>query len=250
MGMEVDRPPPASEERGSNGRSPRRSFSPPFPRPPASDRMAVVKIRFELPRELAMSSFSRAHPEAVVRLMRFQPLPGHRMLGEYEYAGPFGPDVLEEIRRLSDVTSVAPLASTDSFSRGQLVTEEPAWLALESELRVLYRHPIVLQDGEVTLEVAAPVSRLERLLASLRQMMPVVRLLMFGRDPLLTCPPTLTPRQRTLLLQALAAGYFDVPRRITLTRFATRLHRSKSALSQALAQVERRLAEASATPHI
>lgn len=213
-------------------------------------RLAVVKVRFELPHELPMSAFSRMHPEAVLRLMRFKALPKNRMLGEWEYVGPFDSGIFNEVSQLTDVTSVAPIVASDSLARAQLVSQQPAWLALERDLRLLYRHPMILQGGSVTLEVAAPISRLKRLLERLRRTTPAVSVVRFGRDPLTNCPPTLSVHQRTLLLQALAAGYFDVPRRITLTRLANRLHRSKSAVSEALALVEQRLAEASATPHL
>ncbi|HTT25710.1 MAG TPA: helix-turn-helix domain-containing protein, partial [Thermoplasmata archaeon] len=53
--------------------------------------------------------------------------------------------------------------------------------------------------------------------------------------------PVLTPSQRTLLLQAVAAGYFDVPRRTSLTRLASRLAKSKSTVSEMLAIVEHKL---------
>lgn len=215
---------------------------------PTRERFAVVKVRFDLPAGIPLGDFSRTHPEAVLHLRRFQVLPAHRILAEWDYFGPSDPAILEEVRRLPDVISASPVALTDSLSRAQLVTEQPNWLALEDELRVLYRHPIVVQNGEVTLEVAAPVSRLDRLLESLRRLKLMVRVVRFGRDPLISYPPTLTTRQRTLLVQALAAGYFDVPRRISLTDLAEKLHRSKSTLSQVLRRVQQRLAEASAGP--
>jgi predicted DNA binding protein len=53
----------------------------------------------------------------------------------------------------------------------------------------------------------------------------------------------LTEAQQQLLTEAMAAGYFAVPRGITLTDLARRLNRSKSSLSEAIAVIERKLLE-------
>ena len=112
-------------------------------------------------------------------------------------------------------------------------------------METLLRYPRFIQNGEYTVEAAAPVTQIRRLIQELRRISKAVEVLRFGRDRMRTYPPTLTARQNSLLHQALAAGYFDVPRRISLTRFAKRLGRSKSGLSEALALVEQKLAEAS-----
>jgi predicted DNA binding protein len=57
----------------------------------------------------------------------------------------------------------------------------------------------------------------------------------------------LTSIQRALFRQALALGYFEVPRRITLTQLAHKVSRNKSSVSTTLATVERKLAEFATT---
>jgi predicted DNA binding protein len=58
----------------------------------------------------------------------------------------------------------------------------------------------------------------------------------------------LTEIQQQLLSQAMAAGYFAVPRGITLTDLARRLDRSKSAVSEAIAIIEKKLLESALRP--
>jgi len=48
----------------------------------------------------------------------------------------------------------------------------------------------------------------------------------------------------------MAAGYFAVPRGITLTALARRLHRSKSSISESLALIEKQLLETALRPPI
>lgn len=51
----------------------------------------------------------------------------------------------------------------------------------------------------------------------------------------------LTDRQREIMRAAVAHGYFEVPRRVTLTELARRLHLAKSTLSETLARGEQRI---------
>jgi predicted DNA binding protein len=62
-------------------------------------------------------------------------------------------------------------------------------------------------------------------------------------QPLRSHLPLLTTTQNQLLAQAMAAGYFAVPRGITLTGLASKLGRSKSTLSEMMAQIEKKLLE-------
>ncbi|MBI2078141.1 MAG: helix-turn-helix domain-containing protein, partial [Euryarchaeota archaeon] len=52
-------------------------------------------------------------------------------------------------------------------------------------------------------------------------------------------PAGLTPRQTEVLARAVEEGYYDYPRRISLTKLAQRLGVAKSTLSEALVMVER-----------
>lgn len=54
---------------------------------------------------------------------------------------------------------------------------------------------------------------------------------------------SLTPRQRELMDAAIGQGYYEVPRRVTLTKLAERLHVAKSTLSESLARGERHVLE-------
>ena len=53
----------------------------------------------------------------------------------------------------------------------------------------------------------------------------------------------LTERQHEILTIASKNGYFEIPRKITLSEFATTLHISKSALSETMRRIYKRLAE-------
>ena len=79
---------------------------------------------------------------------------------------------------------------------------------------------------------------------------PHVAIVSIRRRPLRTHLPLLTEAQHQLLNQAIAAGYFAVPRGITLTALARKLERSKPGISEAIALIEKKLFETALRPEL
>jgi predicted DNA binding protein len=184
----------------------------------------------------------------VVSIIATQVLPGHRILTLLDLYGPDPRDYAEASRQSPGVFAVSELGFRRARTRLQVISRMPAYLTLAERHEALLRYPRVVKNGWYVVEVAAQVCQLRELVAELRRLSRSVQIVRFGRDPMRTFPPTLTAHQHALLHHALAAGYFDVPRRVTLTELAGMLHRSKSSLSQTLARVERELAESSVIP--
>jgi predicted DNA binding protein len=212
-----------------------------------ADPLAVVKVRFQVPREAPLSIFVREFPEAVLNVLASGRLSRNRDLTLFDVLGSMPPSDLARFRKMAGVISISVLGTRGSTARYFAVVRRPRFVALASDLQALLRFPQTVANGRYLVEVAAPVSRLRELVKGLRRISDHVEVLRFGHDPMRSFPPTLTSHQHFFLRQALDAGYFDVPRRVTLTGLAARLHRSKSSLSQTLARIERELVESSVT---
>jgi len=218
-------------------------------RPRGEDRFAVVKVRFELPPGAPYYRTSKAFPELVAEVTAASHLPNGLDRVEMDIIGSPSPEILESLHREPGVISVSRVATLGPLMRNHMVAQTPPFYLLEKDLAILVRYPIVVQDGTYTLEAAGRVSQLREMVKKLGDSYQGVEVLRFGPDRMRTVPESLTPQQDALLHQALAAGYFDVPRRVTLTGLAQRLGKSKSSLSRGLAVVEQKLAEsAAATP--
>jgi predicted DNA binding protein len=213
----------------------------------SGDALAVVKVRFRVPREAPLSLFVREFPDAVLNVLASGKLPRNRDLVLFDVLGPTQPNNLARLRAMAGVISVSILGTRGTTARYLAIVRRPRLVTLASDLEALLRFPQTVTSGWFAVEVVARVSQLRELVKGLRRLSRYVEVVRFGHDPMRSFPPTLTSRQHFLLHQALAAGYFDVPRRVTLTGLATQLHRSKSSLSQTLARVERELVESSAT---
>jgi predicted DNA binding protein len=213
--------------------------------PGDGDHLAVVKVRFRVPPEAPLSLFVREFPDAVLNILATAKLPRNRDLVLFDVLGSKPPNNLAKLHGMAGVLSVSVSGIRGTTARYLAIVRRPRFVTLASDLEALLRFPQIVTNGWFAVEVVARVSTLRELVKGLRRLSRFVEVLRFGHDPMRSFPPTLTNRQHFLLHQALAAGYFDVPRRVTLTGLATRLHRSKSSLSQTLARVERELVESS-----
>jgi predicted DNA binding protein len=212
-------------------------------RPGGEDRFAVVKIRFELPPGAPYYRTSKAFPELVAEVTAASHLPNGLDRVEMDIVGSPSTESLEFLRHEPGVVSVSRVAALGPLTRNHMVAQTPPFHLLEKELAILVRYPIVVRNGTYTLEAAGRVSQLQAMIKKLREFYQGVEVLRFGPDRMRTVPDSLTPQQDALLHLALAAGYFDVPRRVTLTGLAKKLGKSKSSLSRGLAIVEQKLAE-------
>ena len=211
-----------------------------------TDRFVVVRLRFRANQDLALNSLTHSHPEIVVSMTAIQSLPPDRFIVEFEVNSSAPKDLTDEVAQHPAVVSVTRLTPIGPRSRYQMVTKLPAdYLILAGRLGTLLRYPRTVRDGVHTVEVAATTSQLRQLIEELGTITHGVEVLRFGRAQMSTCPTSLTPQEYSLLHQALADGYFDVPRRITLTAFAKKLGRSKSGVSERLALIEEKLVVAS-----
>lgn len=211
------------------------------------DRIAAVRVRFTIGEDIGLKIFSQAHPSIRCVVTAVQPLGQEHYLIEVEMLTSELHDYAEELAHMPAITS-AIRQSPVGHRTAYLITLglTPEYMHIASEIGALLRYPRVIEGGRHTLEVVARLSQIRELIRRLRRLADDVEILQFGRAPMLSPGAHLSPRQTALLHRALAAGYFDVPRRVTLTGFAKGLGRGKSSVSRALARIEKQLAESGA----
>lgn len=148
-----------------------------------------------------------------------------------------------EVAALPQVDEVEELDRSAVRVHLRVTHRASAFIPIFRELRLMRRFPFTVQAGEATWVVVAPESKHRALLALLREQAPsaVIESVRHSEPEGPTGP--LTPRQADLLRRAMAAGYFEVPRKITLTALAHNLGMAASSLSEGLAIVEKKLLE-------
>jgi len=243
---EIGADPPAPEDAVGvpGGSDVRRSASlpaRPSVRPEARLLLATMTVR--VPETTWTGPFSRRHPEIVLEVLGRSETGRHVIVADHWISGRPAGVWAREIASYPDVLKVESLAEVGDGSLYRIKFRAPAVVELYRQLEMPLPFPIHVQGGYVRWEVVARKADFEALLRFARGLDPEARVAWTRTPPLRTHLPLLSPSQRVLLDRAIKSGYFAVPRRVSLTQLARDSNRSKAAVSQALALIEKKLLE-------
>ena len=192
-----------------------------------------------------LGRFSTAHPDLHIEALHWAAIDERTSVLDYWIAGVPAGLWTQEIASNPDVRKVDPLAESGEGGLYRVVQQMNPVVHLYRRLQLPLRFPLVIRGGVITWEVMARNSELDSILAFFRKRKLDVAISSVRRELGTGQIPVLTPHQRVLLTAALRAGYFAVPRGVSLTELARKLGRSKSSVSEALAHIEQRLLEGS-----
>ncbi len=193
--------------------------------------------------------FSRRHPEVPIEVLGRSEVDSSTMVADVWIGG--GPAGVwsRPIGGYADVGHVEALAEVGSGSLYRVRFQSPPIVAFYRDLEVPLPFPLRMQGGYVWWEAVARAPQFRKILEFGRAVDPRMRVSWTRRPPLRDHLPRFTDSQRVLLDLALRSGYFAVPRGVSLTELARRSERSKSAVSEAMARIERSLLESALREH-
>ncbi|MFZ0890857.1 MAG: helix-turn-helix domain-containing protein [Thermoplasmata archaeon] len=209
---------------------------------PAPDRLFLATLRIRIPRQIWTGPFSTSHPSVRVEVLNRTDVKPGLSVSDYWISGPPGAWA-REIATFADVLKVDSLAEVGDGCLYRITYKNPPIVGLYQRLQLPLQFPLRLQAGYIAWEIVARYAEFQEIMSHARQADPNVSVVSIRRRPLRSHLPLLTPAQHQLLTQAMAAGYFAVPRGITLTALARKLERSKSGISESIALIEKKLFE-------
>ena len=216
-----------------------RRLDKPVPRDRAPS-LTVCRLSVPLPRGPWVQTFTSRHPEAVLEVLERLDLGrAHVMMGVRVRSTAPG-DWAKEIRNLPGVLAVEELGPRGAASQLRVVHRTSVFLPVFRTLRLQQRFPFSIQAGVATWVVIGPTGKVRRLLAMLRRRSPGLTVVSVTHVEA-PGPGPLTPRQTAVFQRAMNRGYFEVPRRVSLTDLAREMGLAKSSLSETLAVIERKL---------
>ncbi|MFB6125990.1 MAG: helix-turn-helix domain-containing protein [Halolamina sp.] len=197
--------------------------------------MARAKLSVRLPPETWVGETTRAYPDAEVRVHSVIPSDdGGVALAEVRADAP--DDFLADAAAHDGLADLDVAEVAASRALVTLTTRHSMVLSSLQEAGVPADLPVVAQGGRVVVEVTAPRSRLSALGDHLSE-----RSLSFDVEYIRGDAETETPLtsgQRELLALALSEGYYETPRRCTLTELAAVADVAKSTASERLHRAE------------
>jgi len=207
----------------------------------SSDRLVTCRVKASLPQYCWLHAVSTAHPEARIEVLGASPRDAQRTVTEARLHGPLSPGWEQELAGRPGVEQVEILEQDESGALCQVTHRTPPWLATTQRLGMAWRYPYWVAGGVARWIIGAPHDRIREFVRVVGRTGVDLCVEAVTRGPNDLGPQRLTPRQNDLLRRAVAEGYFDVPRRTSLTALARRLQVSKSTLSERLALIERNL---------
>jgi hypothetical protein len=216
----------------------------------ATDRLFLATLRIRIPHKIWTGQFSTLHPTVRLEILNRMEAGGETSVSDYWISGAPPGVWAREIASYPDVNKVDSLAEVADGCLYRVTYKNPPVVALYQRLHLPIQFPLRLQGGYIRWEVVARRSEFDLILKHARLVDPEFSIVSIRRRPLRSHLPMLTDGQKQLLDQAMAAGYFAVPRGITLTALARKLNRSKSGVSESIALIEKKLFETVLQPDL
>ena len=205
-----------------------------------SPPLVVCRLSVPLPPGPWVQRFTSRHPEVTLEVLDHLDLGRAHVLMGVQVRSDSPGAWAEEIRGLPGVVAVEELGPRGSATHLRVVHRTSAFLPVFRMLQLQQRFPFTIQNGVASWVVIGAEGKIRRLLALLRRRSPGLGVVSVshqeapGRGPL-------TVRQTEIFRRAMARGYFEVPRRVTLSELAGEMQMAISSLSEALAVIERKL---------
>jgi predicted DNA binding protein len=108
------------------------------------------------------------------------------------------------------------------------------------DAQLIIRFPLIISNGMISIELIAKRNKIELMFKNPKWKGINVSVKQIGQY----CPDSLlTPKQTDILIHALKNGFYDIPRKKTLSSMASALNLSPSALSENIRRINKKLSE-------
>lgn len=191
---------------------------------------------------MSIAQMSRDHPEAIFRLIDRVPMEdGKTWLVRFEVDN-MDPGLVERLFYTNPRVAEVWLAAAGPGRRSFVVRVfEAPYISTVRKFSVLRWLPIPVRAGVAEWTILCPRVEWAPFLAELRKHVRGVEVLGVGVQSLRDPEGPLTRRQAEVYRVAVLEGYYEFPRRISMSELAKRLHCSKSSLFELLSRAERKM---------
>jgi predicted DNA binding protein len=197
--------------------------------------MAQATLAVTLPENVWAQQVSTAHPEATFTVLAAVPGPdsGFALV---RITGPDVTAVLEEMDEHPQLVELSLVQWSEQEATVHFETTMPLLLFSSRNSGMPIELPVEIRDGEATIEATGSRERLSQLAEQLSQFGLQYRIESLQEH--LHGSQLLSERQHELVVAAVEQGYYDTPRRCSLTELADHLDIAKSTCSETLHRAE------------
>lgn len=197
--------------------------------------MPYANLTITVPRSVWIGELTRSYPETRFRVLAAATADDSGV-ARIELVGPDPEAVCEEMQSYDAVTDLEIFEAEPEHYRIQIETTMAILLRAIEGSGVPLETPFEVQEGNLKLEATVPQHRLSKLGEQLGEFGIPFSIERIQHE--MESDDLLTDRQQWLLYEAIDRGYYDTPRRITLTELAEELDIAASTCSEVLHRAE------------
>jgi predicted DNA binding protein len=202
--------------------------------------MPQADLTITIPDGVWIGDVSRSHPDATVRILAALTAESAGV-GLAEITADELPAVVADIDASDSVTELEILQRSERTALLQFETTTPLLLLPVQDSGVPLEMPFTIRDGRAEWEITAPQHRLSELGTQLEEFGIPFTVNEISRR--IEPESLLTDRQLALVHAAVERGYYDTPRRCSLTELAADVGLAKSTCSETLHRAEGKIVE-------
>lgn len=200
--------------------------------------MPQANLTITIPDGIWIGDTSREHPNASIRILAAL-TGGDAGVGLAEITAPDLPGIIADINGSDSVTELELLERSEDTVLLQFETTNPLLLFPVQDSGIPLEMPFTIRDGQAEWQITAPQHRLSELGTQLEAFgIPFTVNEVHQRiEP----EKLLTEQQLSLVRAAVKNGYYDTPRRCSLTELAEDVDLAKSTCSETLHRAEEKI---------
>jgi len=205
-----------------------------------NDDTIQVKLTFPIPDEKWLAKFSRSYPLLQFKLLSLLPISKTQGYCLLQIEGTNLNQFWENFEKYYAAKNLNLIFKDEQSIALNIVIGDTWVLNMIVEAQAVLNFPIIIHDGIALFELIAPRVKIEQMLTHSNWKKLEISIKQIGQY----CADTiLTPRQSEILTKALTNGYFEIPRRVSLSDFAKNIGISATALSGNLRRITQKLGE-------
>ena len=199
-----------------------------------------IKVNISVPKTKWLAIYNENYPELAFNIFSKYLIDDNTGVTLFQVAGSTIKRFLKDFKNKIDQDAFQLLFEGEDRVLLNIKTSDPWILSALVKTELLIMYPIPVKNGKIQMETITSRKKFDLFLTELEAQKIKYSIKSVGYfRPI----PLLSKKQIEILNLAVKLGYFEIPRKISLTNFAKTLDISPSALSETMRRINRELAE-------
>jgi predicted DNA binding protein len=204
-----------------------------------SQDIVQIKLSIEIPQDKWLATFNQKYPELNFQILSNFLIGPNSGITSFQIRGKSVKQFISDFKDSLSNTAFQILFKGEDIVILNVKEVDPWILNNLVKTELLVSYPVLVKEGKIRMEAITSRSKVDRFLAQLKKKGIIAKIERIGYYYKSTL---LTQRQNEIVNLAYQRGFFNIPRTVSLTKFATDLKISKSALSETLRRIFKKLA--------